>query len=126
MIIVILEIDDVKRNIIHLTFKNESLSKTFHLPASRTGMSLEIFDGNYFEFNKPVSFLGPQVKRPPYSEKELITLKPEETIITDRFRLDDFYDLSSTELPFQVRYKASTTLFPPEQIMLASPWVNFM
>jgi hypothetical protein len=124
MIIVILEIDDVKRNIIHLTFKNESLFKTFHLPASRTGMSLEIFDGNYFEFNKPASFIGPQIKRPPYLGEELITLKPEENIVTDRFRLDDFYDLSPT-LPFQARYKAPTTLFPPEQIMLASPWVNF-
>lgn len=123
MITIILKIDDMERKIVHLVLTNESTDKVFHVPSERIGIQGRKLSGNYFEFNEPVPFLGTLTKREPYLQEELIGLLPQESITTDFFDLHELYDLSSVSSALQFRYKASTTLFPPEQMMIASQWV---
>jgi hypothetical protein len=82
---------------------------------------------NHFQFEprENVTYVGPEVKRKPFAEEDLITLLPAEIFITDEIDLKAFY-LISDRKKLKVRYRAFHPLngFGKGDHMVESAWEN--
>lgn len=106
---------------VRLEFHNDG-PDTEYLVRSRVFLASP--DGNFFDFDQPVRYLGVQVKRLPYAPEDLVSCEPG-AVLETTIDLDDLYDFASTNGDVRVRYLTSHPLSDRDGVtMVASDWVR--
>ena len=65
--------------------------------------------GGFLEFDPPARYTGIRVKRGPYTEEELVAVRPGEQVGSDEVRIADYYRLPDAP-EIRVRYSAGHPL----------------
>jgi hypothetical protein len=115
-----LKLVNPSRRVVEISFTNDARHAAF-LAKPRTFAVAP--DGNYFEIDPRVAYLGIVTKRAPYTQHELLRLDAGASV-TYALDLNELYDLGDTRDDRRIRYCAAQPLDGSAKMtLLHSQWV---